>query len=341
MVKRTSKKGYVNLLDYEFNEVGFDKTFRLMLIETKFPKKLTAWFDQCPVLAISRLKSSVSNTKSEKVVRYVILMDKRLEVPDQSNDVQQKLVALHQAFKQGITDDMILLLMMKSIQQCRVDKDLITKNVNATDRLLLIVPQKVNSQYRAVIEVKLKDHILQLISRAFISVESEMGYIVSKECLKWVKCRAGKKLTDRGINNKKQLTDFFSIKTLNDFDRSKLGFFDKLLEQVGDKFNDCFDLVPAAHFSEIKDFTDKTKVAEIDRLVARYSGKCLNFILDMDKKDEVRLFSHIKEMLLKSDRWQATGGIITSSEYCRTADYFGIPKSYYSSQILIICAELI
>ncbi|WP_203641097.1 hypothetical protein [Levilactobacillus andaensis] len=309
-----------NLVDYEFNEVGFNQRLRLILVETDHPGKLPSWFDACPVLAIHKLAKQY-DTQAGKAVgpsRYLALMALKQPIPQQMTDIRQKILTLQQAIQQRITPDTIVMLMLKAVKQCQFDDQLVLRNQRATDRLLLVHRQ--TEKTLVAVEVDLKNHILQLRTRTFkpVSAPQKMGFLVSDGCLRWAATASEKLWDQHHVHGRKNAIDFFTLRALADFTQTKVGLQNALLKDLKQVYGDCFRQLPHFHASEVMAYSPKAKVPAINQVIALLQGQNLHLMGDASEPDIRALVAHLADRVRTSPQLVQAGVTVSVGEQAVT-----------------------
>ena len=288
-----------NQLDFRFDDVGFNLKFRLIKVETETPGKLPNWFDHCPVLAIQKLPRISKDTEQKKTVCYLVLMLKKLPIPVVDPGIRQKVMTLQQALEQEVTTDTIIFMMMKASTQCYLDDDGIMRNPKVSDRLLLVRSKPSKTGYLLALEVVIKNNVLKLISRTFVSREADRGYVILQDCLKWSGSKSSQMFVQKGLNGRKGVTEFFSLKDLDAFNQTKLGVMQELIERLA-QFEDCFERIPSFHLSELNYFSDRVKITSGQRLIVQLTGKNINFVVNSRQSQTVKLGHYLQKRITKS-----------------------------------------
>ncbi|MCS8602902.1 hypothetical protein [Lactiplantibacillus pentosus] len=128
-----------NYIDFEFDRVGFNRQFRLCMVTTTKPQDLSDWFVTANALAISkqpepRFDQSGNDSKEN---RYLMLTSREETMPENTDTLKREVLTLEQAMRMGISDDEILLMLMKCRFQGSPDSDGVWRNQDATSRLYL------------------------------------------------------------------------------------------------------------------------------------------------------------------------------------------------------------
>ena len=290
------------------------------MIETSVPQKLNMWFNNCPVLAIHKLQRSMKTNDNKSSFRYLVLMSRKLPLPQVNTDILRKVVTLQQSFVRGITADTILLMMMKQLKQCRIDDDHITRNPDATSRLLITKFDFDTSKkgYQVALEVQLKAHVLNLISRTFIATDKKMGYFISKDCLKWSSIKTTQVYSEGGLSGQQNVTDFWSLIALDKFNKTKLGIMNELVTELGKRYSDCFKIVPTFHFSEVTSYIDKVKIPTKSNLVLLLKNQQINFMGNPKRPETIALSNYLKERMAQSPALNSVGVSVSSSTKLKT-----------------------
>lgn len=128
-----------NYIDFEFDRVGFNRQFRLCMVTTTKPQDLSDWFVTANALAISKQpepRFDQSGNDSEEN-RYLMLTSREETMPENTDTLKREVLTLEQAMRMGISDDEILLMLMKCRFQGSPDSDGVWRNQDATSRLYL------------------------------------------------------------------------------------------------------------------------------------------------------------------------------------------------------------
>ncbi|WP_203638092.1 hypothetical protein [Levilactobacillus wangkuiensis] len=305
-----------NLVDYEFDEVGFNQRLRLILVETDHPGKLPSWFDACPVLAIHKLAKQYDARVGKAIgpSRYLALMVQSQPVPQEMTDVHPKIVTLQQAIQQKITPDTIVMLMLKAVKQCQFDEQLVLRNQRATDRLLLVHRQ--TEKTLVAVEVDLKDHILQLRTRTFkpVVAPQKMGFLASDGCLRWAGTAPGKLWDQHHVHGRKNTIDFFTLRALADFTQTKVGLQNALLKDLKQAYGDCFRQLPHFHASEVMAYSPKTKVPAIKQVMTLLQNQSLHLIGDASEPHIHALLVHLADRVRTSPQLVRAGVTVSVGE---------------------------
>ncbi|MFC6260283.1 hypothetical protein [Levilactobacillus fujinensis] len=307
---------FTNTVDYAFDEVGFDQRLRLILVETKIPNKLTAWFDACPVLAIHQLarQSDSQPHRSIRPWRYLALMTQSQPIPQDDPDIHQTVINFQQAEKQEISTDTLVLLMIKALKQGRLDSERVFRNWHATDRLLLVSSQMKNTVI--AVEVDLKENILTLKTRTFKAVQpsQENGFVINNDCLKRTTSSKEKLWNQYNLHGEKNSIAFFALNTLDDFMKTRLGLQNDLLRELKQVYGDCFRQQPHFRASEVIDYLPKAKVTVIEQAIALLKGQQLHFVSDPDEPNVSALVAYLTTKMRTSPRLLQAGVTVSVSD---------------------------
>lgn len=310
---------HTNVLDYELNPVRFDHRFRLVLAETQEPKKLSAWFAACPVLAIHKLRRAYDDRlgKLTGPHRYLVLLDYlEGQVPD-DQFIQSKPLTFEQARNQKIDSDTIVMLMLKASRQSMLDSDSqnISRNLDATDRLLLFYSESKSGNYLTAMEVHLEDHVLQLITRTFMKSSQPNGYVKRGECLKW--CGnpqpEDKVWSQEHVNGKKNVIDFFSLETQSHFKWTRLGILRGLLADL-QREKMCFRQQPQLHVSEVTGYLPKHKVTALEQVLKQLTSQTIYLVVKNQQPHLQALAQYLMQRMKESTLLTQAGVVVTMSE---------------------------
>lgn len=278
------KLAKTNYIDFEFNDPGINQQFRFAIITTQIPKKLGSWFKKAQALAIKKLTVMINGNVRQ--TRYLMMISRTAKIMATGPDIQQKFVNFEQLGQYGITDDDLLLMLMKCHFQGKLDENRDWCNFNATDRLFLIMPNhtKEKPQQRVALEVMIDQHVLKLISRIFTEIEDDtvnVGYAVSEGCMKWQYRNRQQIFRLKSVDNQKNLINFFSIQE-SDYEQDKVSTLHKLLSLTQLQYWMCFKSGPIAHSCLTEMAVDKKNVTPLKRarIIDQLIHKTVTLMID-------------------------------------------------------------
>lgn len=309
-----SEMTLTNKISFQLDEVGFDQRYRLLLVETLAPQKLTDWFNACPILAMHRLRRHVNfqTKKSDGPYRYLAMVDRQINLP-RLDAIHVTPVRVRQALQQGITSDTIVFMMLKQLTQCRIENNVLG-NYDAVSDLYLTLSHGYKKQKHTlvVIEVKLDNRVLRLISRTFTEV-SKKGYVISGDCLKWSNGGPGpffKKASHNGIKN---LTTFLSLQDFQKFNNSKAGIAYRLMTQLRERYLDCFKIAPSFCAYPVQNYTGRLKTTAEQQALKMLANRSLNIVTASSDDKVQNMVNYLVAQLERSPRLQKNRTIITTS----------------------------
>lgn len=227
-----------NYLDYEFDEVGFNQRFELVLIETGQPAALARWFEQSGVTAIKGLgKRSID--VATPTYSYLVLADKQSTRLIKNRVIKQTRMTLSQAHSAGFDSDMVLMLLIKRSWQGRRDDHARLVNWAATSELYLVLEPEKSQTLRTALQVDIKRHILQLKTRTFRVSSNDQGFVVSDGCFKYTKSKTQPVFQKHSLNGQKNVTRFLSVRELAQFEKTRVGIINQIITTVNDQYEVC------------------------------------------------------------------------------------------------------
>ena len=298
-----------NYIDFKFNEPGVDQQFRFAIITTQIPQKLGSWFKKAQALAIKKMTILIDG--NVRRTRYLMMIGRTAKIMDTDPDIQQKFVNFKQLRQYGITDDDLLLMLMKCRFQGKLDENQDWCNFNATDRLFLIMPNRTKErpQQQVALEVMFDRHVLKLVSRTFTEIEDDtvnVGYAVSEGCMKWQYRNRQPLFRLKSVDNRKNLVNFFSIQE-SDFEQDKVSMLHKLLSLTQFQYWMCFESDLVAHDCLTEMNVDKKNVTSLKRtrIIDQLSDNIITLMIDPQSAAQ-REFAESFSRL-----WQCTPALAT------------------------------
>ncbi|TGD18652.1 hypothetical protein [Levilactobacillus suantsaiihabitans] len=333
---------YTNVLDYEFDPVKFDHRFRLVLAETQKPEELPAWFAACPVLAIHKLHRT-HDDQSGKLTgpyRYLVLLDQLDGRVPNNQFIQSKTLTFKQARSQKIDTDTIVMLMLKAKKQSVLDSQYILRNPDATDKLFLVHSKSKSSYSLAVMEIQLKNHVLQLITRTFKRSQKSYGYVEREGCLKWCghSQREDKVWTQDHLNGEKNVIDFFSLETQNDFEWTRLGILLGLLTALQGEMV-CFRRQPRLHVSEVTNYLTKRKVTALKQVLKQAGSQTICLVVKNRQPHLQALAEYLLMRMSKSVLLRRAGVVTKMSEAAMPGLNIQLVMNRQDSSYQVSCAN--